>query len=100
MTLAIWPMIFRLLGRWPTGLKFQNDHCEPDIFSPPVTLVPNVNNSLNLVIEGFMGESLYGEGVCSILVDRCFTTETFPPKVFPPRTFHYLWEVKRLVKNN
>ena len=27
MSLAIWPMIFRLLGRWPTGQKFQNDHC-------------------------------------------------------------------------
>ena len=26
MSLAIWPMIFRLLGHWPTGQKFQNDH--------------------------------------------------------------------------
>ena len=26
MSLAIWPMIFRLLGRWRTGKKFQNDH--------------------------------------------------------------------------
>ena len=27
MSLAIWPMIFRLLDRWPTGKKFQTDHC-------------------------------------------------------------------------
>ena len=27
MCLALWPRIFRLLGRWPTGQKFQNHHC-------------------------------------------------------------------------
>ena len=26
MSLAIWPRIFRLLGHWPTGKKFQNDY--------------------------------------------------------------------------
>ena len=26
MSLAIWPRNFRLLGRWPTGQKFQNNH--------------------------------------------------------------------------
>ena len=26
MSLAIWPRIIRLLGRWPMGQKFQNDH--------------------------------------------------------------------------
>ena len=27
MSLAIWPVIFRQRGCWPTGKKFQNDHC-------------------------------------------------------------------------
>ena len=28
MSLAIWPRIFGLLGLWPMGQKFQNDHCK------------------------------------------------------------------------
>ena len=32
--IAIWPMIFRLLGRWPTAQKFQNDHCSERGINP------------------------------------------------------------------
>ena len=32
MSLAVWPMIFRLLGHWPAGKKFQNDHCSIQLY--------------------------------------------------------------------
>ena len=43
--MAIRPMIFRLLGRWPTGQKFQNDHCI--IHLPCMPILDPFNSTAN-----------------------------------------------------